>query len=183
MRSAHQTSPGRCGDAANRGRSRKAMTRNGWIGRIEAESSEPRISPPPQGLWRSHKCGMNPWEKLAANFPRLTKRRLPSMVALLVGFEVGLSRPGARVIGGKCFQHGRRTKNTVFTEIKGASIAAIREQWVIQIDPSANPARSAILFLRDLHDLRSSSALNMLSCHIVEDRARNAHPLRGPPWH
>jgi hypothetical protein len=38
-------------------------------------------------------------------------------------------------------------------------------------------ARSAILFIRDLHVLRSSSVLKMLSRQFVEDRALNAHEL------
>src|ERR1051326_594906 len=55
--------------------------------------------------------------------------------------------------------------------------AVVNEQRVIQIDASAHAARSAILFLRDLHVLHSSSVLKMPSCHAVEGHARNAHVL------
>jgi hypothetical protein len=115
--------------------------------------------------------------KLPATFPRLTKKRLPSVMALLAGLEVGPFRPGARVKESKYFQHGGRAENTEFTEARGGSSAAAHDQRVIQIDASARAARSATLFLRDLHVLRSSSVLKMLSRHAVEDYARNAHLL------
>jgi hypothetical protein len=71
---------------------------------------------------------MNFSPKLPATFPRLTKKCLLGVSALLVGLEVGLFGPGTRVKASKYFQHGGRTKNTEFTEARGGSSAAGHER-------------------------------------------------------